>query len=107
MKDKIKREVLEWFENNECTDDESIGYFVDMIMDKTTEGIFEEIKKQLKDEFLSGNLKHDFIISSDYYLELKLKEIKQIFSKSNDSPLSNDDESITKTLSSQIDTDSY
>jgi len=40
MKDKIKREVLEWFENNECTDDESIGYFVDMIMDKTTEGIF-------------------------------------------------------------------
>ncbi len=84
MKDKIKREVLEWFENNECTDDESIGYFVDMIMDKTTEGIFEEIQKQLKDEFLSGNLKHDFIISSDYYLELKLKEVKQNFSKSND-----------------------
>jgi len=92
MKDKIKREVLEWFENNECTDDESIGYFVDMIMDKTTEGIFEEIKKQLKDEFLSGNLKHDFIISSDYYLELKLKEIKQIFSKSNGFPSSKGDE---------------
>ena len=92
MKDKIKREVLEWFENNECTDDEAIGYFVDMIMDKTTEGIFEEIKKQLKDEFLSGNLKHDFIISSDYYLELKLKEVKQNFSKSNDFLLSNDDE---------------
>ncbi len=85
MKDKIKREVLEWFGNNECTDDESIGCFVDLIMDKTTESIFEEIKKELKDEFLSGTLKHDFIISSDYYLELKLKEVKQNFSKSNDS----------------------
>jgi len=92
MKDKIKREVLEWFENNECSDDESMGCFVDLIMDKTTEGLFEEIRKQLKDEFLSGNLKHDFIISSDYYLELKLKEVKQNFSKSNDSPRSNDDE---------------
>ncbi len=92
MKDKIKREALEWFENNECTDDEAIGCFVDMIMDKTTEGIFEEIKKQLKDEFLSGTLKHDFIISSDYYLELKLKEVKQNFSKSNDFPISKGDE---------------
>ena len=49
-------------------------------MDKTTEVLFEEIKKQLKNEFLSGTLKHDFVISPDYYLELKLKEVKQSFS---------------------------
>ena len=63
MKNKIKKEVLEWLEQNECNDDESIESFVEMIMDKTTESLFEEIKKQLKDEFLSGNLKHDFIVS--------------------------------------------
>jgi len=50
-------------------------------MDKTTDFILEEIKKQFKDEFLSGNLKHDFVISPDYYLELKLKEVKQNFFK--------------------------
>jgi len=86
MKDKIKREVLEWLENNECDDEESIGGFVDLVMDKTTEGLLEEIKKQFKDEFLSGNLKHDFVISPDYYLELKLKEAKQNFSKSDNIP---------------------
>ena len=82
MKDKIKREVLDWLENNDCDDDESIEGFVDLVMDKTTEGLLDEVKKQLKTEFQTGNLKHDFIISPDYYLELKLKEAKQNFSKS-------------------------
>ncbi len=61
-------------------------------MDKTTEGLLEEVKKQLKNEFLTGTLKHDFIISPDYYLELKLKEAKQNFSKSNDISPQNDTE---------------
>ena len=86
MKDKIKREVLEWLENNECDNEESIEGFVDLVMEKTTEGLLEEIKKQFKDEFLSGTLKHDFVISPDYYLELKLKEAKQNFSKSDNIP---------------------
>ncbi len=86
MKDKIKRELLEWLESNECDDEESIEGFVDLVMEKTTEGLLEEIKKQFKDEFLSGNLKHDFVISPDYYLELKLKEAKQNFSKSDNIP---------------------
>ncbi|UCD14520.1 MAG: hypothetical protein JSW60_03630 [Thermoplasmatales archaeon] len=82
MKNQIKKEALEWYESVESHDDESIENFVDMVMDKTTDFLFEEIKKQFKDEFLSGNLKHNFIISPDYYLELKLKEVKQNFSRS-------------------------
>jgi len=81
MKNKIKKEAIEWYENVENHDNESIENFIELIMDKTTDFIFEEIKKQFKEEFLSGNLKHDFIISPDYYLELKLKEVKQNFSK--------------------------
>jgi len=84
MKDKIKREVLDWLENNECDGEEAVEGFVDLVMEKTTEGLIDEIKKQLKNEFLTGNLKHDFVISPDYYLELKLKEAKQSFSKSID-----------------------
>ena len=81
MKNKIKKEAIEWYENVGYHDTKSIENFVELIMDKTTDSIFEEIKKQFKDEFLSGNLKHDFVISPDYYLELKLKEVKQNFFK--------------------------
>ncbi len=81
MKNKIKKEAIEWYENVGYHDTKSIENFVELIMDKTSDCIFEEIKKQFKEEFLSGNLKHDFIISPDYYLELKLKEVKQNFSK--------------------------
>ena len=81
MKDKIRKEVLDWLENNDCDDEESIIGFVDLVMDKTTEGLLEEVKKQLKNEFATGTLKHDFIISPDYYLELKLKEAEHNFSR--------------------------
>jgi len=81
MKNKIKEEIMEWYENLEDPDDESLEDFIELVMDKTTDFILEEIKKQFKDEFLSGNLKHDFVISPDYYLELKLKEVKQNFFK--------------------------
>ena len=91
MKEKIKKEIIDWYENLNNPDDESIEDFIDAVVDKTTEYIFEEIKKQFKEEFLSGNLKHDFIISPDYYLELKLKEVKQNFFKDSLSEL-NDDE---------------
>jgi hypothetical protein len=81
LRSRIKKEALAWYENVENHDSESIETFVDLVMDKTTEFLLEEIKKNLKDEFLNGNLKHNFIISPDYYLELKLKEVKQNFSK--------------------------
>jgi hypothetical protein len=91
MKEKIKKEIIDWYENLNNPDNKSIEDFIDAVVDKTTEYIFEEIKKQFKEEFLSGNLKHDFIISPDYYLELKLKEVKQNFFKDSLSEL-NDDE---------------
>ena len=86
MRDKIKKEALEWYANTETHNNESIGNLVDLIMDKTTDFLFEEIKKELKNEFSSGTLKHDFVISPDYYLELKLKEVKQSFFKSEGLP---------------------
>ncbi len=76
MKDKILKEVLNWFENQENKDDVYIEDFVDLVIDKTADVLFDEIKDGLKEEFEKGNLKHPFVISSDYYLYLKLKEIK-------------------------------
>jgi hypothetical protein len=94
MKSEIIKEVLSWLEDHECEDEDSVKDFVNIIMDKTTESLLEEVKKQLKNEFDTGTLKHDFIISPEYYLELKLKEAKQNFSKSNDhSIVSNADDS--------------
>ena len=81
MKDKIRDEVLERYENIENHDDKSMRTFVDLIIDETTDGLIEEIKKGLQEEFRNGTLKHDFIISPEYYLELKLKEAKQNFSR--------------------------
>jgi hypothetical protein len=81
MKDIIKKEALEWYGNVQNHDDESIENFVELVVNKTTDVLFEEIKKQFKDEFLCGNLKHNFVISPDYYIELKLKAVKENFSK--------------------------
>ena len=92
MKDEIIEEVLDWLKKNECDDEEAIKSFVNLVMDKTTESLLEEVKKQLKNEFETGTLKHDFIISPDYYLELKLKEAKQNFSKSDETSRSDDEE---------------
>ena len=76
MKDKIIKEVIEWCEKQEKTPDIYMEEFVDLVINKTANALFEEIKIQLKNEFESGNLQHPFIISDDYYLYLKLKEIK-------------------------------
>lgn len=81
MKNIIKKEALEWYSSVQQHNNESVENFVDLVVDKTTEVLLEEIKKQFKDEFLSGNLKHNFIISPDYYIELKLKAVKESFSK--------------------------
>ena len=77
MKDKILKEVLDWFENQDNKDDVYIEDFVDLVIDKTTDALFDKINVELKGEFDKGNLKHPFIISSEYYLELKLKDIKE------------------------------
>ena len=77
MKDKILKEVLDWCEKQDEKPNFYVEDFVDLVIDKTSEAIFEEIKDGLKNEFESGILKHPFIISDEYYLYLKLKEIKK------------------------------
>jgi len=76
MKDKILKEVLEWCEKQEQKPNFYVEDFVDIVIDKTANLLVEEIKNELKNEFENGNLKHPFIISDEYYLYLKLKEIK-------------------------------
>jgi len=81
MKDKILHEAMEWYEKNGKNSDVYIGDFIDLILSKTTDAVLEEVKTELKNEFENGTLKHPFVISSDYYLELKFKEIKDKFMK--------------------------
>ena len=76
MKDKILKEALDWYAKQEDKNNIFIEDFVDLVINKTADALFDEVQEGLKDEFNKGNLKHPFIISSDYYLYLKLKEIK-------------------------------
>jgi len=75
MKGKILQEAKEWYESQKENPD--IGDFVDLVIDKTTDSVFDKVKLELENEFAIGNLKHPFFISSEYYLELKLKDIKE------------------------------
>jgi hypothetical protein len=74
MKDKLLDDIKKWYDNQKENPD--ISDFVDLVIDKTTNSIFDTVKKELENEFTIGNLEHPFIISSEYYLELKLKDIK-------------------------------
>jgi hypothetical protein len=74
MKDKILQDIKKWYETQNENPD--ISDFVDLVINKTTDSIFDTVKKELENEFTIGNLEHPFVISSEYYLELKLKEIK-------------------------------
>ena len=79
MKDKIKAEAIEWYGSIEKRNDQSIETLIDLIMDRTVVALIDEIKTVLKKEFKDCTLKHNHIISPEYYLELKLKEAKQNF----------------------------
>ena len=76
MKDKILKEAIDWYEKHDDKKNVFIEDFVDLVINKTADVLFNEINDGLKEEFEKGNLQHPFIISSDYYLYLKLKEIK-------------------------------
>ena len=91
MKDKILKEVVEWYNQQKVKDDIFIEDFVDLVISKTTDFLFEEIKDGFREEFDKGNLKHPFIISSDYYLYLKLKEIKDKVVKTKKINMSDED----------------
>jgi len=88
MRDKIKQVIIEAYENKEMQSEDVVDEFIDVVIDKASEFIFEELKKELKSEFVDGTLKHDFIISPDYYLDLKIKAIKERVSKPIESVIS-------------------
>lgn len=79
MKDKIKKEALEWYGCVENHTGHSIETLVDLIMDRTAEALVDAVKTVLKKEFRDGTLKHNHIVSPEYYLEIKLKEARQNF----------------------------
>jgi len=77
MREKIFKEALDWYEKQGKKAEIDIEDFVNLVINKTADSIFEKVNTELKAEFENGNLQHPFIISSDYYLDLKLKDIKQ------------------------------
>ncbi len=82
MKNRIKKEIIDWYNNNET--DIQIDEFIDIIIDKTTEELISEIQNELNQEFKLGNLKQPLSISNEYYLHLKMTDIKnQIYRKNN------------------------
>lgn len=74
MKDKILDEAMKWYETQGTNP--PIEDFIDLVINKTADSMMEHIREELEDEFTRGNLKHPFFISNEYYLELKLKDIK-------------------------------
>ncbi|MFO8078593.1 MAG: hypothetical protein R6U21_08140 [Thermoplasmatota archaeon] len=78
MKEKILKEISDWCDTQNKHPE--VDEIVDMTISKTSEELFETIRKELEQEFSKGNLEHPFFISNEYYLELKLKDIKNKFS---------------------------
>jgi hypothetical protein len=74
MKNKIIDEAMKWYETQGVNP--PIEDFIDIVINKTTESIMNHVREELEQEFSNGNLKHPFFISNEYYLELKLKDIK-------------------------------
>ena len=77
MREKIIKEALTWYEQQDKNPD--IEDFVDMVIGKTADNVLEHIQKEFEDEFKKGVLEHPYFISSEYYLELKLKDVKNKF----------------------------
>jgi len=96
MKTKILKEVMEWYDKQEDKNSMFIEDFVDLVIDKTTDALIEQIQGEFENEFEKGNLQHPFIISSDYYLYLKLKEIKNKFIETYELTPSEDDQTSEK-----------
>jgi hypothetical protein len=89
MKNKILDEAMKWYETQGTSP--PIEDFIDIVINKTADSMIEHIKEELEEEFSCGNLKHPFFISNEYYLELKLKDIKNKYLQ-----LANTDESEEK-----------
>ena len=80
MKEKIIKETLDWYKEKENNPD--MEELINIVIDKTTESFLEHLQTEFEQEFSNGNLKHPFFISNEYYLELKLKDVKNKYLKS-------------------------
>lgn len=96
MKDKILKEAMEWYEKHDDKNNVLIEDFVDLVINKTADNLIDEIQCELEEEFKKGNLQHPFIISSDYYLYLKLKEIKDKLVKPKNNSINLEEDSSKK-----------
>ncbi len=76
MRKKIYEEALRWYEQQDTDSEVDLEEFVDLVIKKTADSVFEQVKNELCNEFETGNLTHPFVISGEYYLDLKLKDIK-------------------------------
>ena len=74
MKEKIKKETLDWYKQNDNEAD--MEELIDLVINKTAESFVEHLQSEFEEEFSKGNLKHPFFISNEYYIELKLKDVK-------------------------------
>ena len=74
--DDIKKELVTLYKSRKKQKDKSIEMFADSIIERVTDAVIEEVEKILKKEFKDGTLKHNHVVSHEYYLELKLKEVK-------------------------------
>jgi len=82
MKDKVLQEIKNWCEENNIHDHPSMEQLFHIMFEKTSEALLEDVKDEFKQEFDKGNLQHSFIISSDYYLDLKMKELNERWKRS-------------------------
>lgn len=74
VKDKIRQEITDWCNSKDQLPD--VEEIVEQVISKTSDTVFETIREELEEEFSKGNLEQPFFISNEYYLELKLKDIK-------------------------------
>lgn len=74
--DDIKKEMLTWCKKKEKHDDKSIEIFADSIIERVTDVVVKEVEKVLRKEFRDKTLSHGHVVSPEYYIELKLKEVK-------------------------------
>jgi len=80
MREKIIKEALDWYKTKD--DDSSMEDFIDLVISKTTDSFIQHLQTEFEQEFSKGNLKHPFFISNEYYLELKLKDVKSKYLQS-------------------------
>ncbi|MDG6228817.1 MAG: hypothetical protein QCH96_02500 [Candidatus Thermoplasmatota archaeon] len=80
MREKIIKEALEWYTTKD--EDSSMEDLIDLVINKTTDSFIQHLQTEFEQEFSKGNLTHPFFISNEYYLELKLKDVKNKYLQS-------------------------